>query len=74
MLQFSGLIKNATWHATTEAEKEDIIKIFGVKAQVTVAANIPRPPINEMLLPNKKAGSLRLVYLSLIAAKKTWCN
>lgn len=70
MLKLSGLVKSVRWHATTEDEKEDIIRIFGKKARVTVAYNIPKQPVNEVSLPDKKTGRLRLVYLSLIAEKK----
>ena len=70
MLKLYGLVKSVTWHATNEAEKEDIIKIFGKKAKVIVAHNIPRQPVNEILFPEKKPGQLRLIYLSLIAEKK----
>ncbi|MBL7703046.1 MAG: glycosyltransferase [Ferruginibacter sp.] len=70
MLKMLGMVRSVNWHATTEDEKEDIIKIFGKKAKVIVASNIPRQPVNEMRFTEKKEGRLRLVYLSLIAEKK----
>jgi len=70
MLKLSGLVRSVSWHATNEEEREDIIKVFGKKAKVTVASNIPKRPVNEISFPGKKPGGLRLVYLSLVAEKK----
>ncbi len=69
-LKLSGLVKNITWHATNTEEAGDIKKIFGSNANVIVAGNIPKQPFDTIATPDKKAGELRLVYLSLIAAKK----
>jgi glycosyltransferase involved in cell wall biosynthesis len=69
-LKLSGLVKNITWHATNDEEESDIRKIFGSKANVTVASNIPKPPVNTITGSQKAAGRLRLIYLSLIAEKK----
>ena len=69
-LKMSSLLKKVTWHATNEEEKNDIKKIFGKKQLVDVASNIPKKPLAAIQPSQKKAGELRLVYLSLIAEKK----
>jgi glycosyltransferase involved in cell wall biosynthesis len=69
-LKLSGLVKNVTWHATNEEEERDIRKAFGNNIHVTVAANIAKAPVNNITGSEKAIGQLRLIYLSLIAAKK----
>lgn len=70
VLRWSGLINKVWWHATTEVEAADVKKLFGNDSKIVVAGNIPRMPVTDMLFAEKKAGQLRLVYLSLITAKK----
>jgi glycosyltransferase involved in cell wall biosynthesis len=70
VLRSSGLIKNVWWHATTDVEAADAKKLFGENTKTVVAGNIPRIPVKEVTFPQKKAGELRLIYLSLITAKK----
>jgi len=70
LLKFFGLVKKSAWHATTEEEKKDILKYFAVNKGVVVAKNIPKKPVINITLPGKKAGQLRLVYLSLLSSKK----
>ncbi len=69
-LKLSGLVKNITWHATNTEEADDVKKIFGSSANVIVAGNIPKRPFETIVASDKKAGEFRLVYISLIAAKK----
>lgn len=70
ILQFSGLLKNVTWHATNIEEKNDITSQFVNTGRIIIAPNIPKPPIKEITYPDKKANQLKLVYLSLITEKK----
>lgn len=70
LLAHVRLVKNITWHATNEEESLDILKVFGNVKRVVVAANIPRAPYSVQAPATKNKGSLRLVYVSLIAAKK----
>ena len=69
-LRWSGLCKHIRWHATTPGEAIDIKKIMGTSIDVRVAANIPKLPVTHWEPPAKEAGTLRLVYLSLITEKK----
>jgi glycosyltransferase involved in cell wall biosynthesis len=70
VLKYSGLVKNASWHATNEEEKNDIIKNFPVNKGIVIAANIPKKPVDNVRSIDKIPGTLRLIYLSLIAEKK----
>ncbi len=70
LLKMSRLCSNVSWHATNEEEKADISRIFGSRSRITVAGNIPAKPVNEISFPAKEPGKLKLVYLSLITAKK----
>ncbi len=69
-LKFSGLVKNIDWHATNAEEEQDIKSVFGNKANVIVAPNIPKSPVNKITRSEKATDQLRLIYLSLIAEKK----
>ncbi len=70
ILKWSGLINKVWWHATTEVEEADAKKLFGQNSKVVVAWNIPRVPVPNITSADKKPGELRLIYLSLITAKK----
>jgi glycosyltransferase involved in cell wall biosynthesis len=66
----AGLFRNVSWHATTDDEKDDILQKIGQKAKIIVAANIPKKPVTEISIPEKKEKELKLVYLSIITQKK----
>ncbi len=70
VLRISGLVNKVSWHATNPEEAADIQREFGMKAKVIVAGNIPRKPVEKVSLVDKEAGTLKLVYLSLISEKK----
>lgn len=72
ILELSGFLKKADWHATNKEEEEDIKQKFGKRQRVVIAANIPKAPVKTIRFPAKQNG-LRLVYLSLIAEKKICC-
>lgn len=63
-----GFYKNIIWHATSLDEKKDIIKIFGKKAEVKIAGNIPK--INHKIKNLNKLKDTRFYYLSRISKKK----
>lgn len=69
-LRISGLMKKVKWHATNEAEKNDIVREFGINSKIFVAGNIPKKPVENIVTLSKKPGELKLVYLSLISEKK----
>lgn len=70
LLKLSGLCSKLIWHATNDEEKDDIIRIFGSRSRITVAGNIPAKPLIRISFPAKEPGKLKLVYLSLVTAKK----
>ncbi len=62
--------KNIIWHASTEQEKNEIIKNFGSLAKVRIAANLPNP-INKHFHPREKSENhLKLIFFSRISPKK----
>jgi glycosyltransferase involved in cell wall biosynthesis len=70
ILKWSGIIKKLVWHATDEQEVKDIQAIFS-NAKVVHAKDTP--PLQPKFAPLnhiKKQGSVSLVFLSLITAKK----
>ncbi len=69
-LKLLGLFQNISWHATDIQEAEDIRRHFGNNSCISIAPNIPKRPIDILKPIEKKAAGLRLVYLSLIVAKK----
>lgn len=69
-LKLSGLLKQVSWHATNDEEKNDIRKVFGNRQIIRIASNVPKKPLENLLQVKKERGILRLVYLSLIAEKK----
>ena len=70
LLKFSWLVKKAKWHATSQEEKEDILKHFVLNNGIVIAMNIPKKPVSQISFIEKVPGKLRLIYLSLITEKK----
>lgn len=64
-----GLYKNLTWHATSEIEREDILKKFP-KANIFIAPNLPSKYVPKVYINKKEKGNLRLVFVSRIFPKK----
>ena len=70
LVKFIGLNKGVVWHATDVQEALDIKKHFNKNAEVIIAQNIPKRPLENVVEIKKSANELRLVYLSLITEKK----
>ncbi len=70
LLRLSGKLKKVCWHATSDIEKGDVKRIFGIDSNIVFASNVPKPYWKKIESSNKKVNSLRLVYISLITAKK----
>jgi glycosyltransferase involved in cell wall biosynthesis len=68
-LKILGLDKNIHWHATDTQEADDIKKHFDT-ASISIVSNIPKRPLDIIKPIEKATSSLRLVYLSLVVAKK----
>lgn len=63
------LCSKAIWHATDMQEEIDIKRNFGSHSHVKIVSNIPRPP-RTLAGKSKSSGPLRMIYLSLVTAKK----
>lgn len=71
VLNFLNKFRDVRWHATNESEKADIMKRISTKADIVIAHNVPKLPLEHISSHStKKEFSLRLVYLSLITPKK----
>jgi len=67
-----GVYKKVKWHASTQEELEEIKTVFGKKANVTIAQNIPvgQKLKLETILDTKRTGNVRFIFVSRIAVKK----
>lgn len=60
--------RKAVFHATDEAEKEHIIKMFGEEVEISVVSNYTKRLTQKY--PDKKKGLLKLVSVGLISPMK----
>ncbi len=67
--RFLGLYKGLLWHATSDIEEHDIKQKF-TKANVFNVPNLPTKFVSKKLCISKRAGELRLVFVSRIFPKK----
>ena len=71
MARLLGLYRGITWHASSENERAEILRLFD--ASIEIGADLPAPPPDPENLPAppaKRRGELRLVFLSRLARKK----
>lgn len=65
------LYKNIIWQASSEFEREDIIRVMGEDIKVLVANDLPTPlSVDNIECCEKISGSIRLIYLSRISRIK----
>ncbi len=64
-----GVYKNVYWHATSEIEKEEIIKVFGEKSRIFIEPNIALVPNTLKIIP-KRVGELSLIMVGRIVPIK----
>mgnify|MGYP002571003559 FL=1 len=66
-----GMFKNIYWSATSEMEISEIKKqVVATDKQFFIAEDLPRKVNEENVRKEKKAGSLKIVWISRIAPKK----
>lgn len=66
-----GLMRDVLWHATSESEREDILRVIGRAAKIVTAPNLCELNADAPArVTPKRRGELRLVYLSRITPKK----
>lgn len=68
--RLTGLFRNATFHASTDIEVEEIRNVFGDRVKIVKAINLS--PVNRGTLPvrSKQPGELKLIYLGRISRVK----
>lgn len=66
-----GLPRRTTWHATSVEEANDLRILFRSHITIALASQFrTRTDSAELQLPEKRAGHLRVIYLSRISPKK----
>lgn len=68
--KITGLYDDVTWHASTEIERDEIKHVFGDKARVMAALNLPSLRTIERVKRVKECGKFDMVFLSRISVKK----
>ncbi|MFT3825779.1 MAG: glycosyltransferase [Chitinophagaceae bacterium] len=64
------LQKRIVFHATDKTEKDDIQKVFGLKAMLQYVNDFPASRQRPLLSTDKRPGSLRCIFVSRISPKK----
>lgn len=72
LLDKLGLVKNVSFQATDEQERQDVLRYFPKieHSNISVVSNFPKSKQQELLLINKKKCQLKLVFLSRVSPKK----
>ncbi len=66
-----GLMRDVLWHATSESERDDVLRVIGRDANIVTAPNLCELNADAPArVAPKRRGELRLVYLSRISPKK----
>lgn len=66
-----GLFKNVYWSATSEMEVTDILNVIKTdRKKVMIAEDLPRAVQKTTIVKNKKAGKLKVVFISRFSPKK----
>jgi len=67
-----GFYKNIIWHASTKLESKEIKKIFGSRAEVRIALDIPKVDLkrNKTNKSVKVKNFLKIIFISRIDRKK----
>lgn len=65
-----GILRDVTWHASSNHEAMEISKIFGSKAKIVDAMNISLLSANILSKSEKRKGEARFFFLSRISRKK----
>jgi glycosyltransferase involved in cell wall biosynthesis len=67
-----GLYRDVIWHASVDAEADEVRRVFGNRERVIVAANLRphRGRVGAADREPKRSGSLRIAFLSRISRKK----
>ncbi|MBK9190872.1 MAG: glycosyltransferase [Crocinitomicaceae bacterium] len=72
LARLSFFYRKVLWHASTSEEENEIKKVFGKRAKIFIAQNIPITQTNKLddILKAKQTGKCKFIFLSRIATKK----
>lgn len=70
LAQWTGLYKKVTFHATSENEKADIIRVFGTQTSIRLAPHFPEMREIHNTPLQKVSGKLKMVSVARIAPEK----
>lgn len=66
-----GLFKNVYWSATSEMEVADILNVIKTdRKKVMIAEDLPRAVQETKIIKDKKAGNLKVVFISRFSPEK----
>lgn len=70
LFNLSGMFKHIYWSATSEMEVKDISQQVKTHDNFFIAQDLPRIVRDELIVKQKEAGRLKVVFISRIAPKK----
>lgn len=70
LFRFLGLGRRIMWHASAEAERDDILSVMGPRAKVVTRENDTDLPAAATDPPQRDEGTLRVVHVSRLSPKK----
>ncbi|MBX7051478.1 MAG: glycosyltransferase family 4 protein [Flavobacteriales bacterium] len=70
MAKLTGLYRGIIWHATSEDERNSILKHFPNTGEIRIAPNLSDVPKEKTLKPAKNSGELKLVCIARISPEK----
>ena len=70
LAKMGGLQSKIRWHATADAEAEDIFRVFGKKARISVIPNLSPYRTEPRTNFEKARGQLKICFISRISVKK----
>jgi glycosyltransferase involved in cell wall biosynthesis len=70
LMRFAGIYRNVIWHASSENEKKDIFRVFGLDANIRVATDLAVSSWDGVIPGSKVENFLRVIFLSRICEMK----
>lgn len=68
--KFSGIYNNVIFHASSQMESDDILRVFGIKSKVFIASYLFNAKQLTNIGKTKNEGNARVAYISRICPKK----
>lgn len=70
LIKAIGLFNKTIFHATSEDEKNDILRHFGKNTKIILAANLPEKKNLSFQHKTKVSGNLKMIFVGRIAPEK----